>query len=378
MFVERLLSEVRTPVKSAIPEQCFRKLREYGRFAIWGTGRAAKYGVEQCKELDLVPACVCDSFPHESGEKFEGLPLLSAETFFQLYPSCPVLICCSVFYGITEQLKEKKHPIITWDTYLLDNFIDGQPLETELQCNQGVVNRLYDMLADERSRQTYENVLKYRLTLERKYLERVYEPNIYFNNDVIPQINGKSFIDCGAYVGDTLAQFNMSSCCKCTDYYALEPDEAHCERIRSYISEKQITGVHIIPVAAWGKKTRLKFNSAGVGSGCVSELLEEDSVSTKRIEIQADKLDNVIPIGGSVDFIKMDIEGSEIPAIYGAAKIIQRDTPTLAISVYHKKTDLWEIPLLLHKLNPMYRLYVRHHTMQVDDTVCYAVDSRII
>ena len=68
----------------------------------------------------------------------------------------------------------------------------------------------------------------------------------------------------------------------------------------------------------------------------------------------------------------MDIEGSEIPALLGARSIIQSDHPTLAISVYHRGDDLWEIPALLLEMNPGYRLYLRHHAHSICETVCYA------
>jgi hypothetical protein len=74
-------------------------------------------------------------------------------------------------------------------------------------------------------------------------------------------------------------------------------------------------------------------------------------------------------------FIKMDIEGSELEALKGSADTIAARKPKLAICLYHKTEDFWEIPLYLHDLTPEYKLFVRHHTAIFDlkETVLYAM-----
>lgn len=62
-----------------------------------------------------------------------------------------------------------------------------------------------------------------------------------------------------------------------------------------------------------------------------------------------------------ISFVKMDIEGSEIQALEGAKENISNQTPKLAICVYHKTSDFWDIPLLIKKYNPKYTLRLRHH-----------------
>lgn len=71
----------------------------------------------------------------------------------------------------------------------------------------------------------------------------------------------------------------------------------------------------------------------------------------------------------------MDIEGAETEALLGAAGLLGNTSPKLAISAYHFPTDLWTIPLLMDRLTPGSRLYLRHYTREVDDTVCYAIPS---
>lgn len=69
----------------------------------------------------------------------------------------------------------------------------------------------------------------------------------------------------------------------------------------------------------------------------------------------------------------MDIEGSELEALKGAVKTIQRDKPRLAICLYHKPEDIVEIPRLIKNLVPEYKLYIRHYIPYHFDTVLYAV-----
>jgi hypothetical protein len=69
----------------------------------------------------------------------------------------------------------------------------------------------------------------------------------------------------------------------------------------------------------------------------------------------------------------MDIEGSEINALRGAKNTIMKHRPKLAVCIYHKPTDLWEIPLYLKELVLDYKLHLRHHSGFLNETVCYAI-----
>ena len=73
-----------------------------------------------------------------------------------------------------------------------------------------------------------------------------------------------------------------------------------------------------------------------------------------------------------VDFIKMDIEGSELEALKGAKNTIKRHKPRLAICIYHKIEDFYTIPKYIKELVPEYKLYVKHHTDREWETVLYA------
>jgi len=76
-----------------------------------------------------------------------------------------------------------------------------------------------------------------------------------------------------------------------------------------------------------------------------------------------------------VDFIKLDIEGFEKKALQGAAMLIKRCRPVLALSLYHKPADLWELPTLLFDLCANYNYYVRQHGCNSFECILYAIPS---
>lgn len=364
MFVQSILDQMKHPALCAIDEEKFTILKK-NKFAIWGTGVAGEYALKECKHRDLVPTCVCDSFEHEKDENFHGIPLYSAHEFFDKFPNYIVLVCCLYWYGIEDMLIAKGYKIITWDTSLIENFTQGKALIELIKENEDKIDYVYNHLADDHSREVYEKILFYRLTTRISYLENIREPAFYFGNDVVKEIDCGTFVDCGAYTGDTLEEFHKADFCKCQSYLAVEPDERNCNIIKEFITKQNINYAKIIPVGVWEKKNVLHFDGKANGQG---RFTEEGSYL-----LNVDSIDNFVINEPPVGFIKMDIEGGEIPALNGAVNTIREYKPILAISIYHKKQDLWEIPLWFKKINPNYKLYIRHHTTLCPDTVCYAL-----
>ncbi len=87
--------------------------------------------------------------------------------------------------------------------------------------------------------------------------------------------------------------------------------------------------------------------------------------------IDVDAIDNIIQ--ERVSFIKMDIEGAENIALMGARRHILNDHPKLAVCCYHKVEDLWEIPEQVMNIRDDYRLYLRHYTDGLHETVMYFI-----
>ena len=89
------------------------------------------------------------------------------------------------------------------------------------------------------------------------------------------------------------------------------------------------------------------------------------------MEIPLVMLDEIVG-NTTVSFIKMDIEGSELPALRGAAKTIRRDKPLCAISAYHRPGDVIVLMQYLKSLVPEYQFALRHYSNIDTETVLYA------
>ena len=72
-------------------------------------------------------------------------------------------------------------------------------------------------------------------------------------------------------------------------------------------------------------------------------------------------------------YVKMNIEGAEIDALHGGRNAICKWLPRLAISVYHRASDLWRIPEVISEISSEYQLYLRQHDGGIIETVLYAL-----
>jgi FkbM family methyltransferase len=80
----------------------------------------------------------------------------------------------------------------------------------------------------------------------------------------------------------------------------------------------------------------VSFCESAAGSRCdPTGLLKVNTISVDDF-VNSEKLPRV-------DFIKMDIEGSELSALRGSSDTLRRFCPKLAISIYHRPKDLYEI-----------------------------------
>ena len=145
--------------------------------------------------------------------------------------------------------------------------------------------------------------------------------------------------------------------------YALEPLPDMCDVMMS----KNILNLQVVNCAAWNKNEDLFLGENQRGSG----------VRVNGTEIINGRTIDSITEGDKVTFIKMDIEGAELKALEGASNTIKKYHPKLAICIYHKPTDIYDIGSYLLTLYPNYKFYIRQYTTSMWETVLYAIDRGV-
>lgn len=132
--------------------------------------------------------------------------------------------------------------------------------------------------------------------------------------------------------------------------------------------------ISIVPNPVWSK-SQMKLYVEGVGPAAKVASEPGDSASVAVDTLCIDDLAQRENLS-SVDFIKMDVEGAEFEALKGAEAVIRRDSPKLAISVYHNLHDFWVIPQWIDSLGMGYKFYLRHFTIHAEETVLFADPPR--
>src|SRR3989338_4944697 len=242
---------------------------------------------------------------------------------------------------------------------LLDYSIDRAYVERHKE-EFGMV---YELLCDGLSRETYAAFLGSKLGAGPEGLCGVWRKDQYFPQDIFRLSDREVFVDGGAYTGDTLLAFIRKTKGEYERCYAFEPAPENLAKLNSLAEKQRFRDVSVIGKGLWSMAETLRFAAAeGLGGSAISP--------AGNTSIAVDSVDNVAP---DATFIKLDVEGAELEALKGAAGTIKRNRPKLAVCLYHRPGDLFEIPLFLKSLVPEYRFYLRQHQPVSCELVLYAV-----
>ena len=231
----------------------------------------------------------------------------------------------------------------------------------------------FELWADEPSKSTYLNQLRWRLSHDFAAVSEFCADQTYFPRDLVALTKREVFIDCGAYDGDSIELFLSFSRSHFEKIVAFEPDPRNYERLLSRIE-------------AYPRATRSKIEArreavgarserlALVASGSVSSYVPE-TATAGTIDVESVTLDEAV-YDSAPTFVKMDIEGSELDALAGAERVIRDHAPILAICSYHRQSHVWDVPLLIDSFNPGYSFFLRPHEVDIWDLVCYAIPKQ--
>ena len=253
------------------------------------------------------------------------------------------------FGAFTEELFErfdmmkKSHEFYAPDMPLFGNeyFEPSQLSERSKE-----IRRAYELLADDLSRKVFENTVKFKVTGDIEYLKEIATDREEIFTNLIHLGKEESFLDLGAYDGDTVREFQARTENSYKEIVALEPDKKNYKKL-----VKKTEGALLLNKGSYSFEGGLSFSTEGSRNSSFMK----DGKNT----IDVTTVD-IIAKDHKPTFIKMDVEGSEEETLKGAVKTLKENKPKLIMSAYHKNSDYFELINIIHSINPEYKIYLRH------------------
>ena len=320
-IVERYLPKLwDKPYYPGMEGELFKQLESKHNIVLFGSGMNGKGIAQALKARSIVPVCYADNAKDKWGTLVEGIEVKNpAEIDFR---DVDAVVITPFKQEIADAMRKQL---------------------TELGANE-------------------ETLLNYK-----DFCSEVLEWDLYFDPDIIKLHENEVFVDAGVLNLETSLRF-MEECrnSHVQNYkiHAFEPDVASYELCKDMLKSMPDASIKLYHAGLWSEDTTLYFEETGNAASRISK--EKTQTSIKAVALDS-------CISDPVTFIKMDIEGAELEALKGSREIIKKYRPRLAISAYHKKEDLLELPSYIKELVPEYKLYIRHYSNASVETVLYAV-----
>jgi FkbM family methyltransferase len=306
----------------------------------------------------------CDSDSSKWGRSFGGVRCISVDELVAIKDECAVFVTIDRSQGVFDLLSSRGFPAIH-TLYMFDLIASEYLLTTDRSELVDNLRDTYEMLSDQRSRDVFSAIMErvFGDGTRADIMARVRDCDQYFAPDIVNLTRDESFVDVGAFTGDTVLDFVTRTSGQFERVYAFEMDSANFSALSATVAAlPQRERIHPFNIGLWDEDAEILYSpddsSSRIGAG----------TAVGRVR----PLDDVLN-GDRVTFVKMDVEGAEPQALRGAAATIAACRPTMAVCVYHDLRHLWEIPQYLKGLVPDYRIFLRQYTDIERETVCYAL-----
>ncbi len=326
---------------------------------LYGMGNGADKILNVLKSKNISPKGIFASDGFVRDKSFRGFHIENLKYFEDKYKDFTVLLCFgSARDEVIANIKKIKSK---YELYAPDVPVYGENLfDLEFaQRNRTRLERVYGLLADERSQKTFKNTVLYKITGDIDYLFDCETDADEPYNNFLRLTDNENYLDLGAYRGDTVCDF-LSRVKGYTSITAVEPDRKNFKKLENYA--KGLEKTVLINACVLDRCATVNFDmSSSRGSSAGRGGSEINSVS-------------VDSICKNATFIKADIEGAELKMLEGAKVTIRESLPKMAISCYHRSEDLFTIPEKVLNINRGYKIFMRHFkSLPAWDTCFYFV-----
>ncbi len=339
-----------------LPQSVWQRLKTADKpIVMYGMGDGAEKIMAVLEQLGIKPAEFMASDEFVRGHSFLGYQVKKLSEIEEKYRDFIIVVC---FGSSLPEVTEKLYGLAErYELYAPDVPVVGEGLfdSSYVIANEKKLSRVRKLLADEKSREVFDCIVNYKVSGDIRYLKSCETPEeeAYSLLDIG---SDETYVDLGAYSGDTVEKFLRLTGKKFNEIYAVEPDFKNFGKMvrRNYSLGRGI--FHPINAAAWSENTELEFRKSGGRNSSVCTKYGRGEV----VKVQGISADSML--GEKIPtLIKLDVEGCEREALEGARRSISQHKPKLILSAYHRTEDLTELPLLIKEMNSGYKLYLRHH-----------------
>lgn len=353
---------------------------------LYGTGNGADRIVNFCEQNKVAIAGIFVSDEFCRGQSFRGHRV---ESYAQITERLGrdfllVIAFASELPEVLNRFQElsQQHPTIAPHLGLYN---DDVVTRDWLTAHEEELTAAYDLLADQWSKDLFQDLLNFKFSGKLEYLFR----HVTKRQDDIAFLelgNEETYYDLGAYNGDTLFEAKSR-------VVAVEADSKNFDKLKSRVQDSgfRVQGsglkdedIILINKAIWKEEGEIPFNNqsgraasvydTGTVTPSTASGPPSPRVTTHRKIIGATTIDAIVAeTGWAPTYIKMDLEGAEKEALAGGAATIHKYKPKLFLAGYHFDEDLFQLPLMLHQLNPDYKIYLRKHPYVPDWEINFIV-----
>jgi FkbM family methyltransferase len=379
--LDELLAESPAAAAERVAQQT--RAQEPGEeiYALYGAGQLGRWVLARLRAAGVQPVAFADDTPEKQGQMIDGLPIMTPQAAAEKFGAALVFVVTILnpqlnFLTARRRLQESTGAQALSFLHLAwrypESFLPYCQFESppDLLKKTADIRRGFQLFADEESRRQFAAHLRFRLHLDHEALPACV-PDDYFP-DLLkhPLPPDTVFIDCGAYDGDSVRAFLAYQDGDFGRIYAFEPDPRNCEKLRSFVNSlgaEAAERIQVFNAGVGAQRAKLRFDSAGNMSSSFSK--------AGAVEVDVVPIDEVVEANGAPVYLKFDVEGAELEALGGAKRLIGQAQPLVALSVYHRPDDLWQLPLYLDSLSPGYRFFLRTQGEDGMDVICYAVPA---
>lgn len=357
---------------------------------LFGAGGKGKAALSVLHQRGVYPVCFCDNNPAVQNTQFEGLHCLSYAELREKYKEYIIFISATVEKAveIRNQLKAQGEsncilhfcvPFkLDYELYSISNFV----------TNRTFFSSFLNKITDIQTKKLFILNLYYKCVGDALPLQSYIDGESFFDSMLIPDHGQHTYLDIGAFSGDTLQMFHRYCNGRYGSILAVEPDKENFHRLEQFVRDRGWLNVEMINLGAFNKKGLLRFYSMS-GEGAFNANFFKSPATTmdrhymvevqngqseaRSNEIAVDTVDNILQ-GRPVTVLKTNAMGADAMILEGTHNSIQQWKPAIVLEYGSTPQALTDIPQFLMRIQPQYRFFLRQKRIRNDSkTLLYAL-----